>query len=62
MYCKKPSKLQAQANFHEKNIYAFDSYRKNSIFRTSVILELAIFNSITYGYISNRNFTANSEQ
>ena len=31
-------------------------------FRTSAILELVIFNLKPYGYIWNRNFTANSEQ
>ena len=47
----KRSKFYRQANF-----------RKSSIFRTSAILELVILDAPTYGYISNKNFTAYSEQ
>ena len=38
------------------------SYEAYSIFGTSVILELLIFIFVTYWYISNVNFTANSKK
>ena len=48
--------------FSCENIRIFQSNRKNSIFRTSAILELVIYNHQIYGYILDQNFTADSEK
>jgi len=54
------SEVHTLLQFSRKNIHVFQSYRWNSIFRTSAILEVMIFHSVTYGHISNQNFIANS--
>ena len=54
-------KVTSPVRFSCENIRVFQSNRKNSIFRTSAILELVIYNHSHYGYISNQNSTADSK-
>ena len=55
-------RVTGTVRFSSENIRVFQSNRKNSIFRTSAILEPVIYNHPMYGYISNQNFTADSKK
>ena len=55
-------RVTGTVRFSSENIRVFQSNRKNSIFRTSAILESVINNHPIYGYISNKNFTADSKK